>query len=280
MALEPDPVTLTRRVLELAAAARADHQDHEHHDAGDDQVLVIERGILHGAGVEQFPSKRTNRLSVPLPIGVTWHWTATGTGTARTIAKNWQTLPDPDEHVGSAHVILPREGGILQLVTFLRGSWHAGAGSALRFRQVNGEWTPATANHSSKVSANHLFVGVEIENVGEVRKVGGVWLGWPFGNKKHGKSPVVPDDQVVEHKGKHYQAYTEAQVVAARRLLRALAGEYPIGRRGASWGHVDLDPQRKTDPGPLWKEVHLPAILEAVYGAPPAPLPTARAVKL
>lgn len=67
----------------------------------------------------------------------------------------------------------------------------------------------------------------------------------------------------------HGSVFTPAQIVAAERLLRALVATYPITREHAGHGHVEFDPARRADPGPLWKNELLPPILELVF--PPRP---------
>lgn len=43
-----------------------------------------------------------------------------------------------------------------------------------------------------------------------------------------------------------------AQVASAERLLRTLAAAYRIEGRNQVWTHAEIDPTRRTDPGPDW----------------------------
>jgi N-acetyl-anhydromuramyl-L-alanine amidase AmpD len=64
----------------------------------------------------------------------------------------------------------------------------------------------------------------------------------------------------------HGTLFPTAQVRAAERLLRALVAAYPIEREHAGHGHVEFDPSRRSDPGPIFLEEILPPMLDRVYG--------------
>jgi len=262
---------LTRAFTSAARVAeqiRADHQD----ELADPPLSIDEKGWLSGHGVELFPSPRQNALATkdshgPAPIGVVWHWTATGNGTGRACAKAAMKMPGPKSHVGSWHVLICRDGAILQSIPFRRGAWHVGSKSARGLRDVSPDasrpaWRLGWPGRDLR--GNKSLVGIEMECVGEVRSVGGKWMGWPFGREGR-MGPVVPIHEVVTHDSKHYHLITAAQEIAARRIVRALVTEYDSMRPELlSLGHRDIDPERKTDPGPWFADVMLPRILAAV----------------
>lgn len=231
--------------------------------------------------VERIPSPRSSALHRDCKDGriegVMWHWTATGAGTSHGLAKRISKPVAEGERASSWHIAIARNGTIYQSVPLTRGSWHAGGATAFRFKRdvqqmilagggktgFQNRWALAG---SHGIGANQLFCGVELENVGEVRHVNGEWVGWPF--KKDGaKSPVVPPEQVTNLvEGRRYQAWAEPQVASATMFLRAFRRWRPdVHRSMLEWGHVDVDPSRKTDPGPAWLRVELPKILDEVF---------------
>lgn len=236
-------------------------------------------GWLVGDRVRKVPSRRQQDLATAgaVPVMVVWHWTATR-GNVEKMVKRIVERPHPDDpHGASWHLCIQRDGTIWQSVPFNRGSWHAGGASSARFIKdhldaealaLNG-WRRATPSEVKAkrgvVSANALSIGVEMECVGEVRHVNGKFIGWPF---EPGESPVVPADEVSElvhtqgDRARRYHVFSPAQVIAAERLVRALVARYPkLTQAGLSYGHIDLDPSRKSDPGPIWRREQLPAIL-------------------
>jgi N-acetyl-anhydromuramyl-L-alanine amidase AmpD len=242
--------------------------DHGDTATGDAPISIDADGWAQGDGVSQIPSPRHQNLvtrdaSGPAPVGVVWHWTATNAGTGWSCARRIAQSPKEGERAASWHTLITRTGEILCSVPYRRGSWHAGGASAARFAFKDKKWDIAKTGGTA--SANSLMIGIELECVGEVRQLkDGRWSGWPFGND--GKAgPIVPEADTVMHGKKRYHNFPEAQEVAARRLLRAIVQEYGLDEKAASWGHVDIDPTRKTDPGPIWRGIILPRMLAAIF---------------
>jgi N-acetyl-anhydromuramyl-L-alanine amidase AmpD len=241
--------------------------DHGEEPAGDAPIAIDADGWASGDGVSIVKSARSQNLRTrdaggPAPVGVVWHWTATGEGSGWACARRIAQAPKAGERAASWHTLITRTGEILCSVPYRRGSWHAGGESAARFALKNKRWeiTPG-----ADASANSLMIGIELECVGEVRQLkNGKWSGWPFG--KDGKNgPIVAEADTVVSGKRRFHNFPPAQELAARRLLRAIVEEYGLDAQQVSWGHVDLDPKRKSDPGPIWKNEVLPRILDEIF---------------
>ncbi len=59
--------------------------------------------------------------------------------------------------------------------------------------------------------------------------------------------------------------FTDAQISAYRDLALVLRDTYRITCENFKHGHVDFDPARRSDPGPLWTKEILPKILKDVF---------------
>lgn len=63
--------------------------------------------------------------------------------------------------------------------------------------------------------------------------------------------------------GKEFPA---AQVEAAGRVWRALVRRYEIPRKHAMITHQSIDPERRSDPGPVWMGHHAERVLDIAFG--------------
>ena len=88
------------------------------------------------------------------------HYTATGPGSdvARYFAR-------PNARV-SAHLLVRRDGTIIQCVPFNEVGWHAGQSA----------WTDSTGTRV--IGLNQHSIGIEIENWGPLRRTGSGWISW------------------------------------------------------------------------------------------------------
>jgi N-acetyl-anhydromuramyl-L-alanine amidase AmpD len=239
-------------------------------DSAPDPVEPLEidkDGWLVGVKVVRVPTVRTQRLrsASGKPLGILWHWTATAHGTALTMARRIAKGSG-----SSVHLWIEHDGTLYQSAPLTRGTGHAGGDTSARVKEVRGE---VVRDPRSPLSVNSFLLGIELVCVGEVRLVGGRWLGWPFGkDTPTRRSPVVPADQVMPCRDgagrlRHYQGYTEAQLRAAERFTVACRNRYGLTRKQCSWGHEDVDPTRKSDPG-HWRRdpMAYPSVLDRVYG--------------
>lgn len=145
---------------------------------------------------------------------------------------------DPRSRV-SAHVVVGRDGSVVQMVDCDRAAWHAGKSSWRGRGECNG-WT----------------VGIEIDNPGKLTRKGDVAMAW-FGGS-------WPLDELVEmttpeHGHGWWLPYTPAQIDAVDGLIRALTIAYPT--IAEVLGHYHVSPGRKIDPGPHFPMPRMQAIL-------------------
>jgi N-acetyl-anhydromuramyl-L-alanine amidase AmpD len=235
-------------------------------------MRLDERGWLFAESgdprVERLPTVRTSPLHVPTPLGIVWHWTAGrgGPGFAESLARGAQGFRRGVDPAASWHVLIAKDGTIFQSAPFLVGTWHVG-----RPGNLAGQIVP---------NVNQFTVGCELENAGRLQEIDGSYYCWPyFSNPTAPAGERQPDRRcllepqrvaVVEGDGA-FDAFSAAQEESAGRLLAALVARFGWAREVCAYGHVDFDYPRKEDPGPLWRTVVLPRVLERVFGAKDAP---------
>ena len=130
----------------------------------------------------------------------------------------------------SAHVVLGRDGRIVQLAAFNVVTWHAGIS----------QW-------KDLVGLNQHAVGVEMDNAGLLHREGTRFVAW-FGK-------AYPDTEVLLAEHRHgggvqpWHTFTEAQIDRALELSELLVAHYGLED---VLGHEDIARGRKTDPGPAF----------------------------
>ncbi|MHB1103814.1 MAG: N-acetylmuramoyl-L-alanine amidase [Devosia sp.] len=179
------------------------------------------------AGTPYVPSPNSGGALQPKFIVI--HYTASGEGfdTAAYFAKRAAKA--------SAHLVIRRDGTLVQCTPFNMIAWHAG----------KSQWTGVDGKHY--VNLNRHAIGLEIENWGPLRKSAAGWVSW--------SGTLVDGSRVVAARHKFggpdcgWELFTEAQVEAAFEAARAICAVYGIAE---IVGHDDIAPGRKSDPGPAW----------------------------
>lgn len=248
------------------------------HGSHDTSIEVDDNGVMHGHGVTYVPTVRTQKLATPGAEGerhvegLVWHYTDTRNAGAVNLAQRIAAKGASR----SCHVWIDRLGHIAQSASFERGTWHAGSNTAALFTRQSGQWDmlqPAQRGRIAGYGANSWAAGIELENVGELKHVQGKWIGWPFRFDKREadgslvRPVVVPDDEVAAASGTSaWHNFTPEQVAAAGAVTSALVRRYGLTRKACEWTHAAIDPTRRTDPGPVWTDEHLPKLLAGVFG--------------
>ena len=180
----------------------------------------ISEGILRSDGSATIDYVETpNHGDEITPQYVVFHYTGgVGPGVLRMLTENVVKA--------SAHLLLQRDGTIVQLLPLDRKAWHVGR-----------------SNWGSLSSLNKDTIGIEMENLGLLQRNETGWVTW--------NGDVVPGDQVfVDTDGSGWHAFTDEQVAVAQDILATIAAADP--KIIDVLGHADLSPGRKADPGPAF----------------------------
>ena len=135
----------------------------------------------------------------------------------------------------SAHLLVDRDGSIIQMVDFNRRAWHAGKST----------WGDLT-------DLNSHAIGVEVVNEGFLLPNGQGGYDCPSGNQldpARAAAVVTAWHKHPEVPYRYWDAYTPAQLQACEELARLLVREYGLDD---VIGHDDVAPLRKEDPGPAF----------------------------
>ncbi|MCP5364006.1 MAG: N-acetylmuramoyl-L-alanine amidase [Hyphomicrobiales bacterium] len=130
----------------------------------------------------------------------------------------------------SAHLVIGRNGDIVQLVPFNKVALHAGRS---RWRGLEG--------------LNRYSIGIELDNAGRLIRKADSWYAW-FG------MPVA-EQEIFEAAHKNgsdvcgWHTYEDRQMEVAAKVARTLVKHYGLFD---VVGHDDIAPHRKEDPGPAF----------------------------
>lgn len=130
----------------------------------------------------------------------------------------------------SAHLVVGRDGSVVQMVEFDRAAWHAG----------KSEW-------QGRSGCNGFMIGIEVDNPGRLTPRGDKGYAW-FGESFPLDDCVVTDNSAPHHGAGAWLNYTDAQIAVVEGITRALVAAYATIASCA--GHYDVSPGRKVDPGP------------------------------
>lgn len=179
--------------------------------------------------VEQIQSPYTNGSFAPQPKIIVMHFTFGATGRS---SANW-FHDSANTFKSSAHVVVDRDGSVIQCVSFETGANHAGKST---WKGVDG--------------LNRHSYGIELANWGNLTRHGGGW-------RSH-TGVSIPDPVLAVHRNGNptgttapigWEPFPAAQIEAAEDIAKALVVTYGCTE---IVGHDDISKGRKWDPGPAF----------------------------
>lgn len=204
--------------------------------------MRIQQGVLHNdvsTPVEQAPSP--NHGGPVHHEFLLVHYTA-----GRDLDSSVRWLRDPRSKA-SAHLVIGRDGRIVQLVNFMEIAWHAG----------NSTWTNPISSGVKYDGLNKFAIGIELDNPGALDKIHGKWTSLST-------RETFPDSDVMVARHKNglkeqgWLLYTDPQLESFMLASLAICRTYGISE---VLGHEDVAPGRKMDPGPAFPMEHMRARL-------------------
>ena len=189
-------------------------------------AVDIKNNKLTGTAVSFKASpNKSGRFAPSLPDTVVIHFTA-----GASLNSSVTSLCNPASKA-SAHVVVGRDGTLVQLVPFNEIAWHAGASTL-----------------GARTGMNKYSIGVEIDNAGRLTQTAaGDFLTW-FGRRIQ-KKDAIQGIHRNETLPTWWHAYTQPQIDAVFEVCALLIRRYGIH---TIVGHEEISPGRKTDPGPAF----------------------------
>lgn len=177
-------------------------------------TYTIANGVLRANGepVRQMPSPNHSGTFRQRPAMLVMHYTAGGSAEG---SASWLANPQAS---ASAHLVIGRDGRVIQGVSLDHRAWHAGRST---WRGLSG--------------LNSYAIGIELANWGPL-----------------GTDSAAPHVEAAHKHGgsvRCWEIYPDAQIAAAEAVARAIATYHPIAE---IVGHDDIAPGRKLDPGPAF----------------------------
>jgi N-acetylmuramoyl-L-alanine amidase len=187
-------------------------------------MRVEQHRLVEGGQVAYVESPNKSGHGRLKPLYLVLHFTAGGSTEG---AVEWFLNPAAK---ASAHVLIGRDGKVIQMVPFDCRAWHAGVS---RWGELEG--------------LNAYSIGIELVNWGRLSKsAGGKWRTWSKAEIDAGEVTIARHRHEPADAGWH--EYTPAQIESLIQVATALHAAYEFTD---ILGHDDIAPGRKTDPGPL-----------------------------
>lgn len=168
---------------------------------------------------------RSGEFASNLPDTIVIHYTG---GSSAESSASYLCKP---EAKASAHVVIGRDGTIIQLAPFNIVTWHAGRSS----------W-------KGRSGLNKYAIGIELDNAGELTFNGeDKYFSW-F-NRAYSKDEVFYGKHRNRSEASFWHCYSEIQIEKTFALCQLLCEQYNIKE---IVGHEEISPKRKSDPGPAF----------------------------
>ncbi|MBJ3786829.1 N-acetylmuramoyl-L-alanine amidase [Devosia sediminis] len=184
--------------------------------------------IVDGQSVEFVKSPYVGEVFASPPKILVMHFTYGGT--AASSADWFKSAANPGS---SAHVVIERDGTVIQCVPFNTVAWHAGKS---KFRDL--------------VGLNHFSLGIELANWGYLQRTPD---GWQTYTQKKIADPILAIHPNGNPDGSStpigWEGYPDIQVQSAALVARELVAHYGID---TIVGHEEISRGRKWDPGPAF----------------------------
>ncbi|MEG0796784.1 MAG: N-acetylmuramoyl-L-alanine amidase [Odoribacter sp.] len=177
-------------------------------------------GTFAGRSVKQLHChKQSSRLEYPELIIL--HYTAGGNAMS---SAQYLARSDTDR---SAHLVIARDGGIIQVLPFDTIAWHTGQ-----------------SEYNGRTNLDHFSLGIELDNAGELHRRKGRFYSW-F-NKEYMPDEVYTDCE--NGRARYWHRYTKEQIDTTLLVCDLLIKTYPIRE---VLRHSEVN-KHKLDPGPAF----------------------------
>lgn len=201
--------------------------------------MFVKDSLLFNDGESQIQYSHTDNSWPKLnPLYLIIHYTA-NQSVEETI-NHFQTRRPSGN--ASAHIIIGRDGEVVQMVKFNRRAWHAGRS---KWGELEG--------------MNNFSIGIELVNSGWVTETeAGNWVDW--------RGRVTPPEEVIVAPHRNdpnqiqygWQTFTEPQINSLIEVSIALDDRYSFLD---IMGHDDISPIRKVDPGPAFNMISFRSLI-------------------